>query len=264
LFITLTGFFAFEPMRLAFRCAASHLFTREPLATSQRAHEAWGRSDDGALREAKGRSTPRGGRRAEKGFGLENMCGFIFGTLCLIAFVKLSRRGCCGGGWGWRRRWGGGCYGGRCYGGHGGWGHEGWRGGPVGGPFGGDRWMLRALFERLDTTPGQEKVIVAAVDESREAMREAWQAVRDSRDDVARALRSETFDEAAVKAARSRHESAMQRAHEALEASLRKVHEALDGRQRALLAEMLEAGPWAGPRASWRGGFHPGGPYRSA
>jgi Spy/CpxP family protein refolding chaperone len=184
------------------------------------------------------------------------MCGFIFATLCLIAFIKLACHGGCHGG-GWRhRRWGhGGCYhGGRC--GHG---HDG--PGPFG--FGGHRWMLRALFERLDTTPGQEKVIVAAVEESREAMQEAWNTVRDSRADLARSLRADTFDEDAVRAARARHEEAMQKAHEVFTASLRKVHEALDSKQRAVLADIIDQGPF-GYRSGWRGGFGEGGPYRSA
>lgn len=123
--------------------------------------------------------------------------------------------------------------------------------------------MLRALFERLDTTPGQEKVIVAAVEESREAMHEAWKTVRDSRADLARSLRADTFDEEAVRAARARHEEAMQKAHEVFAASLRKVHEALDSKQRAILADIIDQGPF-GYRSGWRGGFGEGGPYRSA
>lgn len=185
------------------------------------------------------------------------MCGFIFGTLCLIALIKLARHGGCHGGHcggGWRhRRWG---YGGGCHGGP-----EHYGPGPFG--FGGHRWMLRALFERLDTTPGQEKVIVAAVEESREAMRDAWKTVRESRADLARSLRAETFDEEAVRAARARHEEAMQKAHEVFAASLRKVHEALDSKQRGILADIIEQGPF-GYRSGWSGGFGQGGPYRSA
>jgi Spy/CpxP family protein refolding chaperone len=194
------------------------------------------------------------------------MCGFVLGTLCLIAFFKLARGGrChgggCGGGWRHRRHgYGGGCHHGYCH--HGGEGP-----GPFGGfgpgRFGGERWMLRALFERLDTTPGQEKVIVAAFEESRDGLRESWKTVRDSRGDLARALRSDTFDEEAVTAARSRHEEAMKRAHEVFTSAMRKVHEALDSKQRALLADIIDAGPY-GVRAGWRGGFGEGGPYRSA
>lgn len=126
--------------------------------------------------------------------------------------------------------------------------------------------MLRALFERLDTTPGQEKVIVAAFEESRDALRESWKSVRDSRADLARALRGDSFDEEAVSAARSRHEEALRKSHEVWTAAIRKVHEALDSKQRAILADLIEQGPrgYGGYQARYRGGFGEGGPYRSA
>ncbi len=123
--------------------------------------------------------------------------------------------------------------------------------------------MLRMLFERLDTTPGQEKVIVAAADEAREAMRGTWASVRESRADVARAMRGEVLDEAALSAARSRHEEAMRLAHDTMTSALKKVHEVLDTRQRVILADVMADGPF-GARMGWRGGFGEGGPYRSA
>ena len=56
--------------------------------------------------------------------GLEEvMFGFLIGTLSLIGLIKVIRNG---------RGWGG----------------HGFRGG------GAKRWMLRRLFQRLDTTPG--------------------------------------------------------------------------------------------------------------
>ncbi len=123
--------------------------------------------------------------------------------------------------------------------------------------------MLRMLFERLDTTPGQEKVIVAAVDEAREAMRNTWSTVKDSREDIARAMRSDILDDAALSAARSRHEEATRTAHDTISNTLKKVHEALDSKQRAILADLIAEGPFAA-RMGWRGGFGAGGPYRSA
>ena len=101
------------------------------------------------------------------------MFGFLFGTLCLIALIVLVRRG----------RWGHG---------HGcGYGRGRWRHGPGG--FG-SRWLVRGLFERLGTTPGQEKAVVAAMDELREALggqKVEWNL---SRKDLAQALRVERFD----------------------------------------------------------------------
>jgi len=66
------------------------------------------------------------------------MFGFIVGAACLFGLVRVLRHAR-----------------------HGHFGHH--------GPFGrfrggfGPRMMLRGLFERLDTTPGQEKVIAAAI-----------------------------------------------------------------------------------------------------
>src|ERR1700678_438436 len=97
------------------------------------------------------------------------MLGFIVGTVCLIGLVKTLR-------WGRYHRGGGGCG----YGHHGGgWGRRGWDGrgyqgdhdGGWGGGWGGPSVLLRALFQRLETTPGQEKVIVAAYEEMRDATR---------------------------------------------------------------------------------------------
>ena len=70
------------------------------------------------------------------------MFGFIIGTLSLIGLVKVLRHGR-------------------------GWGH-GWHGGGYGGR---RNWMLRRLFQRLDTTPGQEKVITEAFEELQEKAR---------------------------------------------------------------------------------------------
>src|SRR5580692_2500158 len=125
------------------------------------------------------------------------MLGFVIGTLCLIGLIKTLR-------WG-RRHGGGGCG----YGRHGGFGRRGWgggggeygdHGGGWGGGWGGGGWggpsvFLRMLFQRLETTPGQEKVIVAAYEEMREAGQKARGEIKASRADVAKAMRSESIDE---------------------------------------------------------------------
>ena len=125
------------------------------------------------------------------------MFGFILGTVCLVALVKVLRhgRGFGYGGWhggygyggGWQGRGCGGGWHSRGFGGppwaRGGWyrndafGHgdhhdhgEHDRGGWDGPGFGGMRSsFLNGLFRRLDTTPGQEKEIAAAFEELREA-----------------------------------------------------------------------------------------------
>lgn len=197
------------------------------------------------------------------------MFGFIIGTVCLIGLIKTLKGGCGGGGWGRRGYgYGGGCGGGRWGGGYGWGGHGGgWdeRGGPEygehgghGGPFrthgrawggGGFRrggmqsFFLRRLFEHLDATPGQEKVIAAAVEEMRQAMREHRSELQKTRADIAKAMRGANFDEVVLGELFARHDTAIEAMRKAAVGALGKVHEALDERQRARLADLLEQYP---------------------
>jgi hypothetical protein len=187
------------------------------------------------------------------------MLGILIGTVCLVGLIKTLR-------WGRRHgRWGhgyGGCgYGGGCGGGGygrrwgGGWGgpdawggdhDQGWGGG-----WGGPSVMLRGLFRRLETTPGQEKVIAQAIDEVRDAARQARGEVRAARADIAKAMRSPAFDEVLFGEMFARHDTAMETMRKATVGALAKVHDALDEKQRARLADLIESGP---------GGFR-GGPW---
>lgn len=210
------------------------------------------------------------------------MFGFLFGTLCLIGLIKVARHG---------RGYGGcGGYGyGRGYGG--GWGHRGhhrgWQGHDHGGHFGGDdqgygggwserargygggRFFLRAMFQRLDTTPGQEKVIQQAYEDLREKGRAAKTEMKAARAEVAKAMRSTSFDEVAVGTATAQIEAVMDSMRKAAIDAFAKVHEALDERQRGMFADFIENGPRFRDVANhWRNhddrGNHPNerGPYR--
>ena len=141
------------------------------------------------------------------------MFGFIVGTVCLIGLIKVARGG------GWQRRWNGGLGHGR---------HS---------------WFLRRLFQRLETTPGQERVIFTAV----EGVQRAAFALKDealrSRVDLAKALRSEQFDSASVREVFSRHEASVQNVEKTLLEGMQSVHEALSPEQRAELADLIEFGP---------------------
>jgi hypothetical protein len=176
------------------------------------------------------------------------MLGVLIGTVCLVGLIKTLR-------WG---RYGGGCGGG--YGGHGGgWGRRGWGGhghqgegwgggGGHGGGWGGGGWggpsmFLRMLFQRLETTPGQEKVIVAAYEEMREAAGKARGEVRASRADIARAMRSPAIDEVLFGEMFARHDAALEALRRSGLGAIAKVHDALDERQRARFADLIEAGP---------------------
>jgi hypothetical protein len=165
------------------------------------------------------------------------MFGFLFGTACLVGLFWVFKRGHHGGacGYGYGRR------------------HHGrWHGD---GSWAGERssWMLRWIYERLDTTPGQEKVIRSAVEEVMDKAREAKQTIKDSRGDVARAFRADDFNAEILGDVFSRHDGALDELRKTAVGALAKVHDVLDERQRARLAELLESMP----------GRRWGGPYRS-
>jgi hypothetical protein len=145
------------------------------------------------------------------------MFGFFFGTACLAGLIFTLR----GGRHGYHR--------------------------------GGGRWgraRLRWLFERLETSPGQEKVIVKTVEEVTEAFAKVRDEVGPSRTALGRALRGEQFDGAALREAFARHDVAIDNLRRTVQGGLAQVHEALDPRQRRELADLLEHGFGYG----WRGG----------
>jgi Spy/CpxP family protein refolding chaperone len=136
------------------------------------------------------------------------MFGFIVGTLSLIGFIKVLR-------------WG------RGYGGY---------GGPR-------RWMLRRLFQHLDTTPGQEKVISEAVDNAQRVMWQTRSQFFNSRSAFAGAMRGEAFDSAAVNAAFDAQQASLDEVKKAMREGMQAIHEALTPEQRTRLADLVEFGP---------------------
>jgi Spy/CpxP family protein refolding chaperone len=180
------------------------------------------------------------------------------GILGVAALVK---------GFVFRRRFGGGPFGyascgpGFGYGGCGGY-RRGWGGGRRGwgrgsGP-GGSFW-LRALFSRLDTTPGQEREIRAAIEDFTTNARSAKEGLKASREHVARAIAGESFDESALGDASSRVDTAATQVKDAFAGALKRIHAALDPKQRERLSELIANGPGFG-----RGFRGWGGPYREA
>jgi hypothetical protein len=159
------------------------------------------------------------------------MLGFLVGALCLYGLARTIRgggRAYAHGGhgpWG-RRRWGG-------------WRHEGGWDGPR---HAGGRGPLRWLFERMDTSPGQEKVIAEAAEALRGTMRGWHDDTERMRSDVARSIRGEAFDPAALEEAFARAEARFSGMRETLRGQAARVHEALDPRQRAELADLLASG----------------------
>jgi Spy/CpxP family protein refolding chaperone len=172
------------------------------------------------------------------------MLGFLIGFASLAGLVAVLRAG----------RRGGGC-GGRGWHGH----HHGWHGhhgrGGWGGGGGGGHW-LRFAFERLDTTPGQEKEIKAAVEELMgkiSALKGEGQATRQ---DVANALRNDSIDENMLAELFSRHDDKLREAHKAFADAFGRIHGALDAEQRKRLADFIAGGGLgrgfgAGPYRGW-------------
>jgi hypothetical protein len=192
------------------------------------------------------------------------MLGFLIGTVCLIGLIKTLRGGCGGGRWG-RGGWGygggyGGCGGGGCgehrgYGGHHGHHghHEGWGGPPWARGGFGRGMMLRALFQRLETTPGQEKVIAQALEELRAEAEKHRGELKQSRADVAKAVRSEGFDEVLFGELFSRQDTTIEALRKAAMGSIGKVHAILEPKQRELFAEIIEGGLFRGFGGPFRG-----------
>lgn len=148
------------------------------------------------------------------------MFGFLFGTACLVGlFVVLKR----GGSFRSFRR--------------------------------GRRFFLGSVFERLDTSPGQEKAIRNAFDDFFETTHELKREAKKSREDIATLMRSDGVDETLLGEAFSRQDDSIQEVRKEFVGLLATVHETLDDRQRDRLADMIESGP------PWHWRRH--GPYRS-
>lgn len=158
------------------------------------------------------------------------MFGFFIGIACLIGLFATLRH----------RHYGFG-YGGFHHHRHSlAYGHPpwGWRHGPR-------RFAMRKLFEHLDTTPGQEKVIVKSVETFTEHMINGREELRDVRKQVAQALGGDELDEAVLTQALERVEGMIGKAKADLKTALQEIHASLDGPQRQHLAEMIAEGPYA-------------------
>lgn len=144
--------------------------------------------------------------------------------------------------------------GGAC-GGHGGGGSWGRRGGGIGRSF----W-LRALYARLDTTPGQEREIRAAIEDLRDRAKDAKSGMLETRESLGKSVAGESFDDGAFEAVSARVDATSEKMKDALSSALKRVHAVLDQKQRERLAELVSKGAFG----RWGRGGGYGGPYRSA
>ncbi len=140
---------------------------------------------------------------------------------------------------------------------------RGHRFGPLGrhGGIGRSMW-LRALFHRLDTTPGQEREIRAALEELALLVKDAGSQARRSTVHLAAAVSGEGFDDAELEKTSARIDASVAQMKDAMRSALARIHGALDDRQRRRFAAVLAYG--------FRGsygrevGTEKAGPYRSS
>jgi hypothetical protein len=146
------------------------------------------------------------------------MLGIVFGTICLILMVKVifGRR--------YYRRG----YGYRHGGGY------------------GRSWFLRRIFQRLETGPGQEKVVLGEIDALRETARSLRSELKATRADIAAIMREEQFDRAKVDTLFRKQDELLERLRTAAVGSFEKVHAAMDERQKRQLADWVERGFYMG------------------
>lgn len=139
------------------------------------------------------------------------MLGIFFGVICTIALVKVARGR---GHWGRHR-----AYGRR-----------------------GRHFILRRLFRRLDTGPGQEKVVLTQLDELRETAHSLKVELKGTRSDVAAMLRDAQFDRGKLEALYRKQDELLAKLRTAAASAIENVHAVLDERQKGELADLLERG----------------------
>ena len=152
------------------------------------------------------------------------MFGFLIGSACVAGLAMMAARGR-----------GYGCHDGGFRHHHFGrhrFGHHGFGGG-----FG--RRMLYRVLDRLDTSPGQDKAILGAIDDLRETARSARRDMPDLRKQVGDALRTESFDEQAFTAIFDEPLARLNHLRDELTKTAGIVHETLTPKQRERLSDLI-------------------------
>jgi hypothetical protein len=151
------------------------------------------------------------------------MIGFILGAVAAVGIAKVvraRRRGACGGGFGGPR-------------------------------FARRRWFLRSLFERLETTPGQERVIVQVLDELNQNRRALREEFGRTRADLAQAVAGGLIEDTTLDDAFARHDRLAAQLRVSFIEAMKKVMEVLDEAQRKQVARLLEGRGFFGGGAVW-------------
>lgn len=103
-------------------------------------------------------------------------------------------------------------------------------------------WMLRRFFARLETTPGQERLLLEELDRLRAELAGLREGLFASREELAATLASERLDPSALEALVARQLARADAAGKAAVDGLARFHEALTARQRQVLAELVRSG----------------------
>lgn len=144
------------------------------------------------------------------------MLGFIVGTICLLALLRVLRGRSCA-----RRA--------RCRGGSG----------------------IDRLLGHLDADDEQRRAIETAVDELRRSARQLRDELRRTRNDLGEAIVEPDLDETTLGELFARHDGVLEQLRRDFVGALARIHDALDDRQRARLGRWLRTAPaWSGPYRS--------------
>lgn len=118
---------------------------------------------------------------------------------------------------------------------------------------GGPRSLLRALLERMGTTPSQEKVILRALEELRGNRSAIVDEAKATRADVASAVSSGLVDDTTLEETFARHDRLVARLRVSFREALKQICETLDERQRQQLTDFLRSrgSSWFGRGPRW-------------
>lgn len=102
------------------------------------------------------------------------------------------------------------------------------------------RWFARRLYRKLDTTPNQDKVLDAALQDLWARVKTLKETSRESRAHIANLLRGDSLNAADIDAAFTAPEARMHEIRDAFKVRLVEVFEALHPDQRRTLARLLD------------------------
>ncbi|HVU04388.1 MAG TPA: Spy/CpxP family protein refolding chaperone [Polyangiaceae bacterium] len=104
------------------------------------------------------------------------------------------------------------------------------------------RRALRHVLERLDTTPGQEKVILSAIEDLTDRAADAREGLAGTRKAVAEAIRGEHVDAQTFGALFDEHVTKIEQLRDEAARAAATIHESLTPDQREELARLVESG----------------------